>query len=433
MRSTERSRAAVAAALLAVVACRGRGNAGAAGGQAGGPPGGGGRPPVPVVVAEAVQKDVPRELSAVGSVQPFVTVSVRPLVGGEIVGVFFGEGEEVQTRQRLFQIDPRPYQAALAQARGALEQARQQASNAKADAERYARLVKSSFVTQQQYDAAVANARALAGQVAADEAAVRKAELDLQNCRIVSPIRGRTGAVLVQIGNVVQANQANPLVVIAQLKPIAVAFTVPASNVGALRSGVGRMAVITDAQDGRSREGRLVFVNNAVDPTAGTILAKATFPNEDEALWPGQFVSVRVVLGTVRDAVVAPAAAVVPGQSGPYVYVVKQDGTVEQRPVTVAQQDAREAVFAKGLSPGESVVTDGQLAIVPGARVTVKQRLAWDPGTTGAQPPQASGAQARPPPPPRQAAVDPPAGAAPSRRDGDARPDPPARAQGRRP
>ncbi|HEX9051046.1 MAG TPA: efflux RND transporter periplasmic adaptor subunit, partial [Anaeromyxobacter sp.] len=374
MRSISLSRTVAAATLVAMTACQRGGGAAPAGGR-GAAGAGGGRPPVPVVVAVTAREDVPRELPAVGNVQPYVTVSVRPLVGGAIVGVFFKEGDEVQRGQRLFEIDPRPYQATLAQARGALEQARQQASNAKADAARYARLVKSSFVTQQQYDAAVANARALAGQVAAGEAAVRRAQLDLQNCRVESPIRGRTGAVLVQIGNVVQASQANPLVVVAELKPISVAFTVPSSNVAALRAGVGRMAVIADAQAGR-REGRLEFVNNTVDPAAGTILAKATFANEDEALWPGEYVNVRVVLGALRGAVVAPAAAVVPGQSGPFVYVVKQDGTVEQRPVKVAQQDAREAVIADGLAPGETVVTDGQLALVPGARVAVKQRAA---------------------------------------------------------
>jgi multidrug efflux system membrane fusion protein len=437
LRSKSRSLGAVIAALVAVAGC-GRGGGGGApagGSRAGAGPGGsagGGRPPVPVVVAEAARKDVPRELTAVGNVQAFVTVSVRPLVGGAIVGVFFKEGDEVQQGQRLFQIDPRPYQATLAQARGALEQARQQASNAKADAARYARLVKSSFVTQQQYDSAVANARALAGQVAADEAAVRRAQLDLQNCRIEAPIGGRTGAVLVQIGNVVQANQANPLVVIAQLKPISVAFTVPSANVSALREGAGRMTVVADAQAGR-REGRLEFVNNTVDPSAGTILAKATFPNEDEALWPGEYVNVRVVLGTLSGAVVAPAAAIVSGQSGPFVYVVKPDGTVEQRPVKVAQADAREAVIAGGLSAGETVVTDGQLALVPGARVAVKQRVGGNdaPRTAQGQPGQADG---RPANEGERTAADPAAAPAPQQRQpADARPDPPARVQGRRP
>lgn len=374
------ARVALAAALAAFTACH-RGGEAPSGGAGGTPQGrapGGGRPPVPVVVAQVVQEDVPEELAAVGNVQAFVTVSVRPLVGGEIVGVFFKEGDEVARGQRLFQIDPRPYEAALAQAKGALEQVRQQAANARADAERYARLVKQSFVTQQQYDAAVANARALGGQGSAAEAAVRRAQLDLQNCRIESPIRGRTGAVLVQVGNVVQANQANPLVVIAEVKPISVAFTVPSANVAALRRGVGSMPVLAEVQGGGTREGRLEFVNNTVDPAAGTILAKATFPNEDEALWPGTYVNVRVVLGTTRGAVVAPAAAVVPGQSGPFVYLVKQDGTVEQRPVKVARQDANDAVIAAGLAPGDTVVTDGQLALVPGAHVAVKQRVASD-------------------------------------------------------
>ncbi len=217
---------------------------------------------------------------------------------------------------------------------------------------------------------------------------------------------------------------------IAQLKPISVAFAVPGSNVSALRGGVSRMKVLADAQAG-AREGRLEFVNNTVDPTAGTILAKATFPNDDEALWPGEYVNVRVVLGTLRDAVVAPAEAVVSGQAGPFVYVVRQDGTVEERPVKIAQADAHRVVVAEGLRPGETVVTDGQLGLVPGAKVAVKQRVAANGPAAVAQGPgdgrQGSGAQGG------QATADPPAPAAAQGAPAPPRQDPPARAQGRRP
>ncbi|WP_242346953.1 efflux RND transporter periplasmic adaptor subunit [Anaeromyxobacter terrae] len=370
-------RIATAAAIsaLALIACGRGGSKGSSAAP---------RPPVPVVVAEARQEDVPDELAAVGSVQPFVTVSIRPLVTGEIVGVFFAEGDEVREGQRLFQIDPGPYEAALAQARAAVIRARDQAANARADARRYAELVKREYVTRQQYEAALANASALAADVSGLEAAVRRAELDLAHCRIEAPIAGRTGAVLVQRGNVVQANQQGALVVVSQLRPIYVGFTVPEEHVGALRAGVGRLRVVA-TRGGKQEQGTLTFVNNTVDPAAGTILAKGTFENLGEALWPGQFVDVRVVLGVQRGAVVAPAAAIVSGQAGPYVYVVGADDTVEQRPVKVAHATAREAVIASGLRPGERVVVDGQLGLVPKARVAVKTAPAQA-GQAGGEP-----------------------------------------------
>jgi membrane fusion protein, multidrug efflux system len=228
-------------------------------------------------------------------------------------------------------------------------------------------------VTRQQYQTALATAAAFQADVAAGEAAVRKAALDLANCRIDAPIAGRTGAVLVQIGNVVQANQANPLVVITRTRPVYASFTVHEANVAALRAGLGSMEVTAAPKGGAPHRGTLSFVNNMVDPAAGTILAKATFPNEDEALWPGQFVDVRVTLGVRRGVVVAPAAAIVSGQAGTFAFVVKADDTVEQRPVKVASSDAQVAVIAEGLEPGERVVTDGQLGLESGARVAVKK------------------------------------------------------------
>ncbi len=329
------------------------------------------RPSVPVRVAEAARKDVPRMLSAVGSVEPEATVSVRPLVTGQIVEVYFRDGDEVKDGQRLFQIDPAPYRAALEQARANLARSRRQAENAEADVQRYEPLRKSGYVSPQQFDTAVATARALRSDTAAQAAAVEKAELDLSRCVVTAPIGGRTGAVLVQRGNVVEANQSAPLVVISRLRPVNVAFSVPGQYVGALRQGLGRMRVDADAgRNGESRQGTLTFVNNAVDPSAGTILAKASFPNQDEALWPGQFVEVEITLQVDRGAVVVPSAAVVTGQSGSLVYVVKADQTVEQRTVQVARSDAALAVIARGVEPGETVVTDGQLNLTPGVRVT---------------------------------------------------------------
>lgn len=352
--------------LLLAVAC--------GGGEHGKPlPSSASRPPAPISVGETARRDVPEVIGAVGQIQAFVTVALRPLVSGEIVRVAFRDGEPVKQGQQLFLIDPRPYEAALAQARAAVTRAREQAANARADARRYAELVKKEYVTRQQYQTALATAAAFQADVAAGEAAVRRAALDLSNCRIDAPIDGRTGAVLVQIGNVVQANQPNPLVVITRTRPVYASFTVPEANVAALRGGLGSMEVTAAPPGGAPHRGTLSFVNNMVDPTAGTILAKATFPNEDEALWPGQFVDVHVTLGVRRGVIVAPAAAVVSGQAGTFAFVVKADGTVEQRPVKVASSDAQVAVIAEGLRPGERVVTDGQLGLEPGARVTVKE------------------------------------------------------------
>lgn len=354
-------RAALRASLLPIallLAC-GRSD------RAAGPPP---RPPAPVRVAEAVRRDVPETLSAVGTVQASTTVSIRPLVGGTVVQVFFTDGDEVRASQKLFQIDPRPYQAALAQARGNLARTRQQAENARADVRRYAPLRRGGYVSPQQYDTAVAAARSLDADLAALRAAVRRAELDLANCLITSPIEGRTGAVLVQRGNVVEANQTAPLVVVAALRPAFAAFSVPERNVAALRQGLGRLAVEATA-GGQTRRGTLTFVNNAADPAAGTILARATFPNDDEALWPGAFVDVRVVLGVRRGAVVVPPAAVTSTQAGDSVFVVKPDRTVELRQVEVAQADDRTAVIAAGVRAGEQVVIDGQLDLTPGVRV----------------------------------------------------------------
>jgi len=336
-------------------------------GEAKGPPA---RPPTPVRVATAEARDVPRTLPAVGTVLPDATVSIRPLVTGPIVEVFFQPGAEIRAGQRLFQIDPRPYEAALAQARAALSRARRLSANAQADARRYGPLRRGGFVSAQQYEAAVANARSLASEVEAQEAAVQRAELDLSRSLVTSPIDGRTGAILVERGNVVQANQDDPLVVVTRLRPALVSFRVPERHVRALRQGLGRMRVDAEAA-GETRQGTLTFLDSAVDPAAGTIEARARFANEDQALWPGQFVNVRIELAVERGAIVVPSAAVIAGQEGRSVFVVRPGDTVEQREVEVGQADARQTVITRGVSAGEVVVIDGQMNLAPGARVAV--------------------------------------------------------------
>ncbi len=326
-------------------------------------------PAVTVRVGKAIRKDVPIQVSAAGNVQAYSTVTVKALVEGEIVRVAFRDGQLVRKGDLLFEIDPRPFEAALSMARAALARDRAQAANARADARRYGDLIAKGYVTQQQYDSACANADALGAQADADEAAVRKAQLDLDHCTLRSPIGGRTGSALVKAGNLVKANDTQ-LVVIEQIRPVYVAFSLPESFLPQVR-GERRLRVAVRPRDGDpEHQGELTFVDNAVDVSTGTILCKSTFPNADQALWPGQFVDAVVTIGEWHAAVVVPSAAVQRGQAGSWVFVVKPDMTVESRPVAVSGSTAEEAVVG-GVNPGETVVTDGQLRLRPGSRVTV--------------------------------------------------------------
>jgi multidrug efflux system membrane fusion protein len=274
----------------------------------------------------------------------------------------------------LFSIDPRPYQAALAQAEATLARDRAQAANAEADSKRYEDLVQKDYVTRQQYDAILANFKALGATVRADEAAVDRAKLDLDYCSIRSPIEGRTGAVMVQIGNIVKANDVT-LVAINQIVPIYLSFAVPERELDEIRKRQAQGKLLVQAEDAATSQliskGELTFVDNTVDRATGTIGLKATFANQDRALWPGEFVNAVLTLATEQNAVVAPAGAIQNGQQGTYAYVVKADQTVESRPVTVARNAPDGAVIEKGLAPGETVVTDGQLRLSPGAKIEV--------------------------------------------------------------
>lgn len=380
----------VLAALLAIALA----SCSREGGQKG-PPGGGA---VPVSAAAAGTETVPIHVDAIGNVEAYSTVQVRPQISGTLTSVRFREGQAVRQGDLLFELDPRPFQAAVSQAQGNLERDRARAADAASTLQRYESLVKKEYITQQQYDAARADAEASKATVRSDEAALDTAKLNLSYCTIKAPLAGRTGALLVHAGNVV--NPSNALVVINQVQPVNVNFTVPQSMLSAIRVRGGEqlpvMAQLGGGGEGGAsapygtpssqgpggtggaggpieiKDGHLTFIDNGVNPVTGTVLLKATFPNRNEALWPGQFVQVVLTLGE-RQGVVIPAQAVQTGQAGSYVFVVKPDGTAESRPVQVSSVEGGRAVVDKGVSAGEQVVTDGQLRLHPGARVQVKQ------------------------------------------------------------
>jgi multidrug efflux system membrane fusion protein len=318
---------------------------------------------------------MPVQFRAIGRVVPIENVEVRARIGGELTKVGFREGQNVRAGDILFSIDPRPYEAALRQAEAQLAKDRPLLRKAEEDVTRYADLVKKDFVTKEQYDLIVANAESLRAAVLEDEANVDNARLQLSYCTIKAPVSGRTGNLVAKTGNLVKANDDAAMVTLNQTRPIYVSFSVPAQLLSAINArGRGTIKVTATQPGGSSRpaEGTLSFIDNMVDAATSTILLKGTFPNEDEMLWPGEFVDVVVTLGEEPDRVVAPSQAVQSGQQGQYVFVVKDDATVEMRQVKIARMDEIEAVIADGLEAGEAVVTDGQLRLVPGAKVEVK-------------------------------------------------------------
>jgi len=328
-----------------------------------------------VVVAKVERMTVPVTARAIGNVEAIETVAVKARVGGELQRVWFGEGDAVHAGETLFTIDPRPFEAELAQAEALLARDRALLAKAEDDTRRYAGLVEKDFVTREQYAEITANAAALRAAVAAGEAAVANARLNLSFCTITAPVSGRSGTLMVKVGNLIKANDDRPMVTINQTAPIYVSFAVPSLLLPEVMRTNGRRIAVTAHPPGRGGEpatGTLTFVDNAVDPTTETILLKATFPNQEERLWPGQFVEVMVTLGEEVDRVVCPASAVQIGQQGSHVFVVRDDGTVDLRAVTVARADERLAVIDEGLAGGETVVTDGQLRLVSGSAVTIK-------------------------------------------------------------
>jgi multidrug efflux system membrane fusion protein len=360
-------------------------------------------PGVPVTVATAVQKTVPIQLRVIGNVEAYASITVKAQVAGELVRVPFTEGQEVRKGDLLFEIDRRSYEQALhqteanlnrdiaqqKQAEANLARDMAQAENARAQAARYAKLTAEGVISKEQNDtmrttsrsadeatradqAAIESARAA---VIADKAAVEKAKLDLEYCEIRSPIDGRTGSLQVKQGALIKSNADTAMVTINQLYPTYVTFSVPEDQLAAIRKAMAQGPLEVEAHvpndSGEPARGQLSFIDNTVDSATGAIKLKATFPNKEHKLWPGQFVNVVLTIGADSNATVVPSEAVQNGQQGPYAFVVKADQTVENRILTVGRTIGRETVVSKGIVPGETVVTDGQLRLIPGFKVQI--------------------------------------------------------------
>ena len=334
---------------------------------------GGAQPKVPVSVARVERRALPYELNATGSVEPIRSVDVLPQVNGTILKVHFAEGDEVAPGQVLFEIDPRPYQAALQQAEGTLLRDLTNAIAAAREAARYKTLAATNTVTAEDYEAKQSAADAAAAAVRSDSASAAIARLNLEYATVRAPIGGRTGRLLLHEGNLARAG-SDALVSIVQMRPILVRFPVPATNLPALRQRAGQQLTVIAlaARDSASAlRGVLSFVDNQVDTTTGTVLLKARFSNHDGALWPGEYVTVTLVLGMQNDAVVVPSQAVMQGQQGTYVFVVNNDGTASTQPITVERTLDSLSVIA-GVPAGALVVTDGQLRLTPNSKVDIR-------------------------------------------------------------
>jgi multidrug efflux system membrane fusion protein len=330
---------------------------------------------VPVSTAVVVEKAMPVDVAGVGAGEAISSVQVRAQTTGQLGEIHFAEGQDVTKGQLLFQLDPRPFQLALQQAQAVLARDTAQALNAQKEVERYKPLLDRGLIPREQYDSQVASAAAAQATTGADEAAVETARLNLEYTRIVSPLSGRAGSLTVHTGDLIRANDTIPMVTINQIAPINVTFAVPGKLLDQIREFQAQAPLRVSADvgsDHRTLTGHVTFIDNSVDPTSGTIKLKAVFDNPSRDLWPGQFVNVSLQLTTDPHAIVAPAAAVQASQNGQYVYVVKRDNTVELRNVTVERTAGPEAIIAKGVARGETVVTDGQLRLTPGVRVTVR-------------------------------------------------------------
>lgn len=352
-----------------------------------------GIPVVPVLAATVEQKDMPVELQAIGSVEAYSSVTVKTQITGELTGVYFKEGQDVKKGDLLFTLDKRPFEADLKRQEANLEHDIAQAKLSHLDADRYAGLYKEGVVSKQQYDQAEANAEALDAAVLADKAAVENAKVQLIYCSIYSPIDGRTGTLMIHQGNMIKANDTPFLININQVQPIYVTFTVPEQYLADIKrfAAADKLPVQASIQgDSRPIIGRLSFIDNTVDPATGTIKLKGEFVNADRRLWPGQFVNATLVLHTQPNAIVVPSQAVQNGQQGQFVFVIKDDKTVEMRPVTVNRSSSGQSIIDVGLKAGERVVTDGQLRLVPGSRVEIKQSIAPVTSPTGKDQPSAT-------------------------------------------
>jgi len=416
--------------LLSLTACSSQkaaepGAGGAPGAGGGGRAGRGGGGSVPVVTGRVQKKAIPLTIPAVGTAEARATVQVRAQVTGQLSAIHFREGQEVSKGQNLFTIDPRPFQAALEQAQAVLARDTATAKNSLSQQVRYEDLFKRGLIPRDQYETQAATTSAQQATLAADQAAVDTARLNLQYTSISAPISGRAGALVVHEGDLVRANDTAPLLVINQVAPIYVGFSVPGRFLGDIRryqaqtplkvqarlqgSPTGPTQMVIPTPEGRegdpprregfaapvdatpAEEGVVSFIDNSVDATTGTIKLKATFPNRSNRLWPGLFVQVSLLLTTDADALVVPATAVQESQQGTYVYVIKPDRTAEMRNVRVERQQGEETIIAQGLTAGEEVVTDGHLRLTPGARVTTGS----DGGRNGRSNPEGSGGEGR--------------------------------------
>jgi len=337
-------------------------------------------PPVPVVAGTVAQKDVPIYLGGIGTVQAFNTVTIHARVDGQVQKIGFTEGQDVHAGDLLAQIDPDPFRTALDQSVAKKGQDEAQLANARVDLKRYADLLAQDAVTQQQYDTQKSLVDQLVATVNADQAAIESAKVQLAYTTIVSPIDGRTGMRQVDAGNIVHANDNNGLVVITQLKPISVVFILPEQTLTSIQlqsQAVGPdLPVVAVSQDNTTvlGEGKVAVIDNQIDPNSATIKLKATFPNTDLRLWPGQFVNARLLVNVRKGSVVVPDSVIQRGPDGAFAFVIKDDQTVEVRPVKVAARSGAqigqgETVIEDGLRPGERVVVDGQYKLQQGSRV----------------------------------------------------------------
>ncbi len=333
------------------------------------------KPTAPVTEGTVIKKTVPVQIRAIGNSEAYSTVAIKSQIGGELIQVHFREGQYVKKGDILFTIDPRPYEIALKQAEANLTKVSAQLENARKELVRYRDLDKEGFVSKEQYDQIKTNAAVLEAMVSFDKAVAENAKLQLKYCYIYSPVSGRAGNLISNQGNLIKANADNPMIIINQVKPIYIIFSVPEQYLSDIKKFMAKgnieVRAKLSAEDKKEEKGVLTFIDNTVDTTTGTIKLKATFANDKEILWPGQFADVVLTLTSQPDAIVVPSQSIQTGQKGHYVFIIKDDLTVESRPVTVGITLNDESVVEKGLLPGEKIVTDGQLRLMPGAKVKI--------------------------------------------------------------
>jgi multidrug efflux system membrane fusion protein len=371
-------RSGVLALAIAAASCSGAAPATETPGAGRG--GGRGDAAVPVAVAPVREAAVPLDVVTIGTAEAESTVDVRPQVSGQLIGVHFTEGRDVARGDLLFTIDPRPFELALKQAQATLERNSAQAKNLEATRARQEDLLKRGLISQADYDTAATSVASVNATLEGDRTTVETAKLNLQYTKIVAPVSGRTGSLQVHQGALIRTQDTAPLVTINQLAPIRVGFSVPGQYLPQVRAGQASSSLLVTAHPQGTEPGagesigKLSFVDNAIDTATGTIKLKATFPNQSRQLWPGQILEVSLRLSVDPRAVAVPSAAVQNGQQGQFVFVVGADNTVAVRPVTIARTRGDISVVAKGLQPGENVVTDGQLRLLPGSKISVKQK-----------------------------------------------------------